>query len=126
MRKTGVIDLQRISAKGGACINFEVEGYVGGQQVASLLFIAFVENAFKHGVLNDPKKPVDIHLTGTMESVNFSICNKRNNGQKDQTGGIGLNNVKRRLELIYPGKHQLDITGGDEFYIVNLFLQTGI
>lgn len=121
-----VIELQRISAKGKAFINFEMEGYVGEQLVASLLFIAFVENAFKHGVLNDRQNPVHIHLTATNESVTFSIRNKKNNSQKDHTGGIGLNNVKRRLDLIYPEKHQLDISDKDEFYIVNLVLQTGI
>jgi len=121
-----VIELQRISAKGKAYINFEMEGYVGDQQVASLLFIAFVENAFKHGILNEPENPVTIHLTATNESISFSICNKRNNYQKDQTGGIGLNNVQRRLDLIYPGKHQLEINDGDEFYMVNLVLQTGV
>lgn len=121
-----VIDLQRISAKGKAHINFEMEGYVGEQHVASLLFIAFVENAFKHGILNDPENPIHIHLMATNVSVSFSIRNKKNNSQKDHTCGIGLNNVKRRLGLIYPGKHQLDIVDMDEYYIVNLVLQTGI
>ena len=121
-----VIELQRISAKGNAYINFEVEGYIGEQLVASLLFIAFIENAFKHGLLNDPKNPVHTHLTGTNDGVSFSIRNKKNNAQKDHTGGIGLSNVKRRLELIYPGKHQLDIIDSDEFYMVNLVLQTSV
>jgi len=121
-----VFELQRIGAKGRAYINFEVEGYVGEQQVASLLFIAFVENAFKHGILNDKENPVLVHLTSTIESVSFSIRNKKNNFQKDATGGIGLSNVQRRLELIYPGKHQLDISDGEEFYTVNLALQIGL
>ncbi len=121
-----VIELQRISAKGKAHINFEVEGYVGEQEVASLLFIAFVENAFKHGILNDRKNPVSIHLAAANDSIRFSICNKKNNYQKDHTGGIGLNNVQRRLDLNYPGKHQLEINDGDEFYMVNLVLQTGV
>lgn len=121
-----VIELQRISAKGEAYVNFEMEGYVGEQQVASLLFISFVENAFKHGILNDPENPVTINLTATNEVFRFFICNKRNNYQKDHTGGIGLNNVKRRLDLIYPGKHRLEINDGNEFYIVNLVLQTDV
>ncbi len=121
-----VFELQRIGAKGRAYINFEVEGYVGEQQVASLLFIAFVENAFKHGILNDTENPIFVHLTANNESVSFSIRNKKNHSQKDPTGGIGLSNVKRRLGLIYPRKHQLDISDGDEFYTVNLVLQTGL
>jgi len=121
-----VVELQRISAKGKAYIDFAIEGYIGEQQVASLLFIAFVENAFKHGLQNDLKNPVHINLTGTKDSVVFSVRNKKNNTQKDKTGGIGLNNVKRRLELIYPGKHELNIIDSDELYIVNLVLQTDL
>ncbi|RFZ92771.1 histidine kinase [Mucilaginibacter conchicola] len=121
-----VIELQRISAKGDAYINFNVEGYVGQQQVASLIFISFVENAFKHGVLNDRDNPVDIHLTATGQAISFAISNKKNNAQKDHTGGIGLSNVKRRLQLIYPQKHELDVKDDGEFYNVNLVLQTGL
>jgi two-component system LytT family sensor kinase len=118
-----VIELQRISAKGNAFINFDVEGYVGNQKIAALLFIAFVENAFKHGVLNDAENPVQINLVSGNDKISFSIRNKKNQDQKDKTGGIGLNNVRRRLELIYPGKHQLLIDDEAGFYTVNLELQ---
>lgn len=121
-----VIELQRISAKGKAYINFEVEGYIGDQEVASLLFIAFVENAFKHGVLNDCRNPVYIYLAGTSDSVTFSVRNKKSTGKKDHTGGIGLSNVKRRLQLIYPDSYQLDINETDEHYSINLILQASV
>ncbi|MDP9079769.1 MAG: histidine kinase [Bacteroidota bacterium] len=117
-----VIALQRISTKGAACINFNIEGYIGGQQIATLLLIAFVENAFKHGILNDTVSPVDINLHATNEEIQFSVRNKKNDHQKDKTSGIGLNNVRRRLELMYPGKHILTIDDGPE-YTVNLTLQ---
>lgn len=117
-----LIELQRIGAKGNAHINFEVEGYVGLQKVASLLFVAFVENAFKHGVLNDEATPVKIMLLVTNNAIDFTVSNKTNNNQKDKTGGIGLSNVKRRLELLYPGKHKLEVTTGD-YYIAHLQLQ---
>jgi two-component system LytT family sensor kinase len=117
-----VIELQRIGAKGNAYINFDIEGYIGTQKVAALLFIAFIENAFKHGVWNDAKHPIQINLDASSDNIQFSIRNKKNHDQKDKTGGIGLNNVRRRLELIYPGKHRLDIID-DEFYTVNLKLQ---
>jgi len=119
-----VIELQRISAKGKAYINFEIEGYIGDQKVASLLFIAFVENAFKHGILNDPENPIKIYLTSSNEGMAFSVSNKKNRDQKDHTGGIGLSNVKRRLELMYPGKHRLEVLDEADFYTVNLTLQS--
>jgi len=118
-----VVELQRISAKGNAFINFDIEGYVGTQKVAALLFIAFVENAFKHGVWNNPEHPIQINLNASNENIRFTIRNKKNKDQKDKTGGIGLNNVSRRLQLIYPAKHQLDIVNGPEFYTINLTLQ---
>jgi len=118
-----VIDLQRISAKGGAFINFKVEGPVENQKVASLIFIPFAENAFKHGVLNDAENPVEIALTISAENICFAVSNKKSPYQKDHTGGIGLNNVKRRLELLYPGKHELAIDDKEDFYTVKLNLQ---
>jgi len=110
-----VIELQRISTKGMACINFTIEGYVGMQPIATLLLIAFVENAFKHGVLTDAANPVKINLQATDEKLDFRVHNKKNRDQKDKTPGIGLNNVRRRLELMYPGRHTLAIDQQGEF-----------
>lgn len=121
-----LVELQRISAKGKAYITFNIDYVVSSQKLASLLLVAFVENAFKHGVLNDIENPVRICLSGDNERVEFSVHNKKNNSEKDQTGGIGLNNVRRRLELMYPRKHNLRIDETHEFYTVNLVLQTGI
>lgn len=117
-----LVELQRIGAKGNAYIHFEIEGYVGTQQVASLLFVAFVENAFKHGVLNDPANPVAIRMHAFNDRIDFTVRNKNNHSRKDKTPGIGLANVKRRLELLYPGRHNLQITEGTE-YIIHLTLQ---
>jgi LytS/YehU family sensor histidine kinase len=118
-----VIELQRISAKGNAYIDFTVEGYVGNQKIATLLFIAFIENAFKHGILADPENPVKITLLATNDKVQLEVRNKKNDDQKDKTGGIGLQNVRRRLLLIYPDKHSLVINDDAGYYTVNLELQ---
>jgi two-component system LytT family sensor kinase len=118
-----VIELQRISAKGNAYIDFTVEGYIGNQKIATLLLIAFIENAFKHGILSDPENPVKINLQATNDKVQLAIQNKKNHNQKDKTGGIGLHNVRRRLLLIYPNKHSLVINDEAEYYTVNLELQ---
>ncbi len=118
-----VIELQRISAKENANIEFSIEGYVGNQKIATLLFIAFTENAFKHGILTDPKNPIKISLKATNSNIQFTVQNKKNNDQKDKTGGIGLYNVRRRLILIYPDRHSLVISDKHDFYTVNLALQ---
>lgn len=118
-----VIALQRISAKGVAYINFTQEGYIGEQPIASLLFISFVENAFKHGILNDAARPIEISLHADHTSIIFNVRNEKNNGFKDSTGGIGLTNVKRRLQLSYPDRHHLTVTDSPDFYEVNLILK---
>jgi len=118
-----VIELQRISAKGKAYIDLNIEGYIGTQKIATLLLIAFVENAFKHGVLSDADNPVKINLQAMPDKIYFTVQNKKNRDEKDKTAGIGLSNVRRRLELIYPGTHHLTIDDKDEYYTVNLELQ---
>ncbi|GAB3925182.1 sensor histidine kinase [Mucilaginibacter myungsuensis] len=118
-----VIELQRISAKGDAHINFRVNGQIGEQQIPPLLFIAFVENAFKHGVINDPAHPIIIELDVFNNELLFRVANQKLGGEKDRTGGIGLQNVRRRLELTYPGEHQLTISDTAGRYTIDLSLQ---
>lgn len=117
-----VIDLQRISAKGGAYVEFRVEGPVENCEVPSLIFIPFVENAFKHGVLNDVSRPIVIKLEVAGNFIRFNVFNQKNHHLKDNTGGIGLGNIRRRLDLLYPGKHELAINESDENYAVKLTL----
>jgi hypothetical protein len=120
-----LIKLQLISAKGKAYIRMNADGALGEYHVASLLFVSFVENAFKHGVLNDPSNPISIKVATGGGNISFSVTNKKNQDQKDKTGGIGLNNVRRRLELMYPDdRHRLEIVDDEEHYNVNLLLKT--
>lgn len=119
-----LVKLQLISAKGNAYIRLESEGAINEYRVASLLFVSFVENAFKHGILNDPSNPIMIKLVAGNGSIAFSVTNKKNQHQKDKTGGIGLSNVRRRLELMYPDKYQLEVADCNEQYNINLVLQT--
>jgi len=116
-----LIELQRIGAKGNAYINFEIKGQIGNQQLPSLLFIAFIENAFKHGILTNLADPVNILLNVSGDSIELTVSNKISHSQKDTTGGIGLQNVKRRLELLYPQKHALNIES-NHHYVVHLKL----
>ncbi len=119
-----VIELQRISAKGNIYVNFIIEGDISNLRVPSLLLIVFVENAFKHGVITDPLHPVEINLTAKHGELLFSVSNKKGHYQNDKTGGIGLDNVKRTLELLTSGKHTLRIEDNATHYSINLTLQT--
>ncbi len=95
----------------------------GSVTIAPMLFIPFVENAFKHGVSIGKTSVIDIgivisghRLIFTCLNTNYSTVKK----MEDEKSGIGLENVKRRLDLLYPGKHHLQITEDDGKYIVKL------
>ncbi|MEO6497970.1 MAG: hypothetical protein ABIN95_03120, partial [Mucilaginibacter sp.] len=116
------IDLQKIRFGHKAFVEFEVNGLVNHQRIAPLLLISFIENAFKHGVANDPETPIKMELNISEGHLAFSIENKKHTNNRDATGGIGLNNVKRRLNLLYPGKHKLVINDDENSYSCKLSL----
>lgn len=111
--------------KNKAKITFDVTGDVNRKMVAPFIFLPFIENAVKHGASLDNESFISIQLNSTENSIHFiienSIPTQKNNIPK---GGIGLANVKRRLELLYPNKHQLEITDEGQLFKVDLHLQT--
>jgi sensor histidine kinase YesM len=108
-----------------AKISFDVQGNTDGKQIAPLLLIPFVENAFKHGIRLANESEIQITCTITENRLTFSTSNKifqKDNRRETDANGIGLENVKKRLELIYPHKHQLDIRSDNEKFFVSLIL----
>lgn len=104
-------------------VDMRVIGQPEGKMIAPLLLVPFFENAFKHGVVNDPSKPVQIVLTIGNNELKLQVANAINKQQKDHSSGIGLPNVRRRLELIYPGKHELHVTDDGAYYKTELSIQ---
>ena len=116
------IDLQKIRFADKAYIDFKIKGEIDQQQIAPLLLIAFIENAFKHGVANNPLTPIHLSIEVNGNHLQFFIQNKKHNNNRDPEGGIGLNNVNRRLNLLYPGKYNLNIIDTINSYTVELSL----
>lgn len=118
------IDLQnqRFGNKIMISTNFEVNESL--QYIEPMLLIPFVENAFKHGYGLVENPAIEISLKADKDELLFSVKNKfsEKEQQKDKTSGIGLNNVGRRLELLYPKKHTLEIESKDGWFSVNLQL----
>ena len=117
------IALQQMRYKDPKFVKFTNEGNCNGKTIAPMLFIPFVENAFKHGTKNVKSPGIEIYLSCKEDSVNFDVINHFDGTQeinKDKTPGIGLANTKRRLELLYPGKHELRITKENGFYTSSL------
>jgi LytS/YehU family sensor histidine kinase len=99
-----------------------IEEYIGNLQIAPMLLIPFVENAFKHGISLKEPSSIRISLLCKDKSIYFDISNsihaKNSNDPESEKNGIGLNNVQQRLRLLYPGKHELTIReNGKEFFI---------
>lgn len=115
-----VIELQKIGQKGRSYVDLKVTGNIEQQKIAPLILINFIENAFKHGIFNNQATPITILIKLDTTTVHFRIQNQVNTFKKDKTGGIGLVNVKRRLALIYPDKHELLITQDPANFTVDL------
>lgn len=91
--------------------------------IAPLLLLPFVENCFKHGTSHMLEQPwISLHMTLEGNWMKLKLLNGKLKAMAPSAGGIGLNNVKERLQLLYPGKHELLINNEDEVFIVNLKL----
>lgn len=96
-----------------------VEGHPAGQQIAPLLLLPFVENAFKFGSSARELSPINISLKIKEHSLEFTCQNQVRNPDSDSTG-IGITNTRRRLDLLYPGRYELDIAEREGRFIVVL------
>jgi two-component system, LytTR family, sensor kinase len=120
------IQLQKLRSRQSNFAEFTIQGNVNGRTIAPMLLIPFVENAFKHGSKNVPHPGIRITLISEPDQISFEVINqirKNTIGSKDQTGGIGLPNIKRRLELLYPDKYTLEIKEDQNIYSVKLILK---
>ena len=119
------ISLEKIRYGDRLDIEFGTEGTEKENLIPPMLLLPFVENAFKHGtseILEDAWVKIHIHISQTQ--LLFSIANsiglEKNAGEQDYQKGIGLNNVKRRLELLYQDGYELNVTETDTSYHVSL------
>ncbi len=117
------VQLQRIRHEANADLTYTVKGEPGGLLIPPLILIVFVENAYKHGIESSIQLGwIHIELTIGNGIVQLAVANSTSpvKKKKGSAGGIGLNNVRKRLELFYPGFHQLNITSQAHEYYVNL------
>lgn len=121
------LDLEMLRQGKNVEINFKVNGTVSNQKIAPLMFIPFLENSFKHGLNNQISLGfVNIELTVENQQVHFFIENSKAEklplpgGGNRRSGGIGLVNVRRRLDLLYPENYELQIDDNPKTYAVHL------
>jgi two-component system sensor histidine kinase AlgZ len=120
------ISLERLRLNNQIPIKFEVEGNPEPLKIAPLILIPFLENAFKHGVSgNDPNAWVNLSIKLNGKECLYTVENSKIHSVNSDTGersGIGLQNVKRRLELSYPGQYQLNINDQPNQFSIQLKL----
>jgi two-component system, LytTR family, sensor kinase len=120
------IQLQRIRSGALLDLDMEVSGEVKDKKIAPLLLLTFAENAFKHGAKGETGKSF-IHLRITITEEKFHFFLENNKGridtvEPDQFRGLGLENVRRRLALLYPSKHQLWVNEARDRFSITLQL----
>jgi two-component system, LytTR family, sensor kinase len=117
------IELNELRLKEGKVTSFVIEGDYSQQLIPPMLLIPFVENAFKHGSKKAVNPAILIRLEMKDKGLEFDIVNYVDPGSsvnKDPEGGIGLENVRKRLDLLYPGRYELLVENGTGTYHVNL------
>lgn len=110
-------------------VELNTRGKVEQAVIAPMLLLPFVENAFKHGIAIEKTSIISITLEVQPEKIVFTCSNPlfESNRMQDETyGGTGLENVKRRLELLYPQKYVLALADTDGVFQVQLELETPI
>lgn len=118
------LNLEKLRLNEEIPIIFEVHGEIAGVRITPLILITFLENAFKHGIGNGRK---DSWITVSLEieagTLHYKVANsivRQTEKTVREASGIGLTNVQRRLDLSYPGKHDLTVTEDAERYSVHL------
>jgi LytS/YehU family sensor histidine kinase len=113
------IELQKLRLTESANLHFILTGYNTGKQIAPLLLIPFIENAFKFGVNPEKKSEISIHIDIEESHLFLFVKNDKVNDSAEHNG-LGIANTQSRLQLLYPGKHELNITDTENQFSVSL------
>ncbi|PWV50681.1 sensor histidine kinase [Chitinophaga sp. S165] len=114
------IDIQRLRMPDDIVVDYAVQGNPAGLKIEPMLLVPFVENAFKHGISYAEPSFIAIALAIERNQVRLVVENSRFRQRVAEKGGIGLQNVRKRLELLYTDDHDLEITESENQFIVDL------
>jgi hypothetical protein len=119
------IELEKLRVRHQDFVEIKITGETEGRTIAPMLLIPFVENAFKHGSKSAGSPGIWVTLDILPHEIRFSVTNfiRQNSSiTTDPVKGIGLTNVRRRLNLLYPGNFQLETGNDDQFYHAKLII----
>lgn len=118
------IDLEKERYGEKIDISVNIRGDIHDKYITPLLILPFLENAFKHGTSEQLEKPwmsVDIAVKDYL--LQCKVVNSKNEFVPFSENGVGIQNVKQRLELLYPGKYDLKLADEGDFFVVSLSLE---
>ncbi|HTF05676.1 MAG TPA: histidine kinase [Bacteroidia bacterium] len=116
------IELQRIRTSNNNFVSCTITGDPGERKIASMLFIPFIENAFKYAENKKTDRAIEIDIRIEPERIVFECRNEIivREQRAPETGGLGNELIRKRLELLYTGHHSLDIQNTNNTYLVHL------
>ena len=120
------IDLEKIRYGNKLELNIQLPEKTNDLYIAPLLLLPLIENCFKHGTSNVLDQPwISLHIDIFDNQMQMKLLNGKTNEVRESLNstGIGIQNVRKRLELLYPGKHDFSITNDEEVFIVNLKIE---
>jgi hypothetical protein len=119
------IELQKLRLGNTVKLNYNVYGTVRGKQIAPLILIPFIENAFKYGVNPEENSDIDIRINISDDNISLTVRNNKVKVKPEVHGksGLGIANTKSRLQLLYPGKHYLTLEDNEKDFHVSLSIK---
>lgn len=117
------IQLQRLRYDASFPVQMDLDNVDGSLGISPFLLISFVENAFKHGDFSDTAVPLTIIAQTSGKMLTYEVRNKKAKFNKAPEGGIGLGNVKRRLDLLYADRYKWDTLSTDDRFAVTLTIK---
>jgi hypothetical protein len=117
------IDLEKMRIAGDVYLKLDIQISNPNLLIPPLLLLPFIENGFKHGVLTDATHPFTIQITQIDNTLELCTQNKSNNYNKDETSGVGLSNIQKRLALQFANKHSLIIKEEENIFTCKLTIK---
>jgi two-component system, LytTR family, sensor kinase len=118
------VELQKLRLSNNVDLQLKISGDPEELEIPPMILIPFVENAFKYGTSSHEKAVIIIEIRLDGKTLDFKVSNQIFPGREEkETFGIGINNTRQRLQLIYPDKHMLMLTNNGKVFIVNLNIQ---
>lgn len=114
------IELEQLRQQGPTFVELDLNAENLQLQLPPFLLFPLVENALKHGVVTNKETPVAISLEQRGRNLHFSVTNSIGNQKKDKVGGVGLENLKKRLELYFPQQYELQLKKEDNSFFAQL------